>query len=59
MKSTRTKALLAAILLVGTALMTAPVIASVECFDYGDNCHYCVFDGGPGGFIKWCSARAN
>ncbi len=40
MKSYRLRALLAALALLCAALMTAPALASVECFDYGENCHY-------------------
>ncbi|MGH7484387.1 MAG: hypothetical protein ACREMY_02135 [bacterium] len=59
MKSTRVKVLLAALVVFGTALITSPVLASVECFDYGENCHYCVFNGGSGGYIRWCTRPAN
>lgn len=58
MESPRLRVLLAALVLLCAALMTSPALASVECFDYGDNCHYCVFDGGQGGFIKWCTKPA-
>jgi hypothetical protein len=58
MTSTRAKVLVAALVLLGVALMTKPVAASVECFDYGENCHYCVFDGGAGGYIRWCTRPA-
>lgn|GEM_PF-4991567 len=59
MESKRARGLLAALVLLGVALIAGPLAASVECFDYGENCHYCVFDGGSGGYIRWCTRPAN
>jgi hypothetical protein len=59
MKSRRARVLLAVAMLLGVALVTRPVAASFECFDYGENCHYCVFDGGAGGYVRWCTRPAN
>jgi hypothetical protein len=59
MNTSKLRVLLAALVLLGAALTVAPALASVECFDYGENCHYCVFDGGKGGYVRWCTKPAN
>lgn len=59
MKSLKAKLLVGAMMLTGAALVTTPMLATVDCYDFGDGCHYCIFDGGAGGYVKWCSARSN